>query len=651
MHKVISWIKNQPVAIMVFNLLLAMFVYTLCRCTFWYVNSNVFGNIATNQLLREFCAGLKFDLTAVLYTNLIYFAMMVMPFAFRHNAVYQSVAKWVFCVVNSISVISNLSDAVYFPFSGRRSTVTIFSEFSNDSNIASVCFTAACQNWYLIIIGALFIALLVVAARKVEAEPTQEKKHAVYYVTHTATMLLAIYLLVCGARGGFTRDVRPISLNNANAYVDKPIESAIVLNTPFCVLRTIGNTVYKNPNYYTDYQSMSAVFEPVIYPDTTKQFRPMNVVVLILESFSKEFFASLNKDADNGEYKGFTPFLDSIVENGLTFEHTFANGRKSIDAMPSILSSIPRFYEPYFTSPYSNNRVSGIAGELNNKGYQTAFFHGAPNGSMGFEAFANISGFKEYYGMTEYGNRSDFDGHWAIWDEEFLQFYANTMATFAEPFMTAIFTASSHHPFRIPTRYADVYPEDGIHPLHKCIRYCDMGLRRFFENASQQPWFENTLFVITADHTNGLTRPEYNTDAGYYKVPIIFYTPNGDLRGHVNTIAQQIDIMPTILGYLNYDKPYVAFGHNLLDTVNYQNHYAVNYNNGIVQYFTDSLMLLYNDANMRAAYNFIGDQLLQTDIKQQLPDSVILASTKHMQAILQQYIERMIANNLTIETK
>ena len=280
-------------------------------------------------------------------------------------------------------------------------------------------------------------------------------------------------------RGGMTRQTRPITISNANQYVDRPIETGIVLNTPFSMFRTIGKKPFVVPEYYTDREEMLKAFNPVCVPSDSTVFKPKNVVVMILESFGKEYIGALNPTLEGGKYKGYTPFLDSLIQKSMYFEYSFANGRASIDGMPSSLSSIPMFVEAFFLTPASLNSLTSVAGELRKKGYYTAFFHGAANGSMGFQAFSRAAGYQDYFGRTEFGNDEFFDGNWAIWDEEFLQFYAEKMSEFKEPFSTGIFTASSHHPFNIPERYRSVYPESSL-PIHKCIRYSDHALQRFF---------------------------------------------------------------------------------------------------------------------------------------------------------------------------
>ena len=314
-----------------------------------------------------------------------------------------------------------------------------------------------------------------------------------------------------------------------------------------------------------------------------------------------------------------------------------------------------QYIEPFFLTPSSLNDVSSIAGELRKCGYQTGFFHGAENGSMGFEAYARTSGFKNYYGRTEFNKDKrfrgdlDYDGTWAIWDEPFMQFYAQTMTSMKQPFCTALFTASSHHPYSIPEEYQSKFPEEGDNPMHKCIRYTDMALHRFFNTASKQPWYNNTIFVITADHTNILDHPEYATDLGLFMVPIIFYDPSGEMpRGRMHCVAQQIDIMPTLLQYMGYNKPYIAFGIDLLNTPA-NNTWAVNHTGGgIYQYVKGDYIIQYDGGEVLAAYNYKEDWMMQHNL---IGKNKFKEMKKELKAIIQSYMQRMIDNELVIRVK
>lgn len=627
------------------NVALSYLLFLVCRIIFLWVNHSYYPELTSSELIEIFKGGLVFDTSAIVYLNSLYIVLMLLPLHYKESAIYQRVTKWLFVCVNSIALILNLMDTVYFQYTNRRTTASVFSEFSNEGNILGIIGVELLNHWYLTLLAVVLIYGLIKLYRTPFGHFGKTNLW-VYYGVQLFCLIVVLPFCIFGMRGGIGAAVRPITISNANQYVNRPIETALVLNTPFAVIRTFGKKPFVVPSYFKDEAEMDSVYTPVHLPSDSVRFRPLNVVVLILESFGKEHFGSLNKDIDGGSYKGYTPFLDSLVTQSLTFEYSFANGRKSIDGMPSILSGIPMFVEPFFLTPASLNKVSGIGGELQKKGYYTAFFHGAENGSMGFEAFSRATGFRDYYGRTEYNNDADFDGKWAIWDEEFFQFFADKLSTFQQPFAAALFSASSHHPFAIPTRYEGKFPK-GTLPIHQCVGYTDYALKRFFEKASHAPWFKNTLFVITADHTSHSERPEYMTESGLFSVPVIFYQPGSSLSGSVNAIAQQIDIMPTVLGYLGYDKPYVSFGCDLLSTPAEQTS-AVNYINGIYQYHKGKYLLQFDGAKPIAFYDFVSDRLLKNNLLDTLPE-VQASMERELKAIIQQYMSRMNTDRLTVK--
>lgn len=621
--------------------------FILCRIVFLVENWSAFSDLTAERILRMFQGGLLFDTSAILYTNVLYIFLMLVPLHYKENATYQKVAKGVFVVTNLIAIVMNLADTVYFQYTHRRTTASVFSEFKNEGNLGGIVGTELVNHWYLTLLAIAFGYALFKLYHKPKA--VEVTRLPLYYAVHTVTLAVCVGLCVGGMRGGFTRMVRPITVSNANAYVDRPIETGIVLNTPFSLYRTFGKKPFTVPQYF-DGERLEALYSPVHHPADSARFRPLNVVIFILESFGKENSGFLNEEIDDGTYKGYTPFLDSLMRKGLTFKYSFANGSKSIDGMPSVLSGIPMFVEPFFLTPASLNTVSSIGGELKKKGYYTAFFHGANNGSMGFEAFARTAGYTNYYGRTEYNEaypgNDDFDGHWGIWDEKFFQYFGSTLSTFKQPFAAALFSLTSHHPFAVPREYEGVFPK-GNKPIRQCIGYTDNALRLFFEHVSKEPWFENTLFVLTADHTNSPERPEYGTESGLFAVPVVFYHPGGDLRGYrKDMIAQQIDIMPTVLSYLGYDRPYVSFGCDLLSTPPEET-YAVNYINGTYQFFKGDYLLQFDGQKAVGLYAFKTDKLLERNLIGTVPEQQGMED--ELKAIIQQYMARMNNDELVIK--
>ena len=656
-----SFLLLTPLATTIYNLMLAYVVYFLARILYLLLNYSYFAvDMTYGHLIELFMGGLVFDTSAILITNSLYIFLMLLPWHGKETRLYQQVCKWVFLCINGLALFVNCCDAVYFRFTMRRTTTTIFSEFSNEGNILSIFFKELVNHFYLVFI----FGVIIWALYKFYRSTRLRQRHYVWWQYDVAMLLSLLFVApftVAGIRGGFTTAVRPITISNANQYADHPIEAALVLNTPFSLYRTIGKDVFVVPDYFNP-EDLEVIYSPIHQPDIVTNdsvdsdsvdsdttFVKKNVVILIVESFGREYIGALNRSLDGGRYKGYTPFVDSLIARSVTFTHSYCNGRKSIDGMPSILSSIPMFVEPFFLTPASMNHVSGIARLLGDEGYETAFFHGAQRGSMGFQAFANATGFKAYYGREDFnadsrfGNDDDFDGTWAIWDEPFLQYYGAKMSEMKEPFMTAVFTASSHHPYVVPEKYQDVYPEEGL-IIHKCIRYTDMAIRKFFERVSHEPWFHNTIFVLTSDHTNLSDHAYYQTDLGGFCSPIIIYEPGNQSRipEIQDKIAQQIDILPTVMGMLHYPRPYFAFGIDLFNTPPEET-WAVNYLNGIYQYVKKEHVLQFDGEKTIGIYA-LSDSLMQNNLNGQLPDQPWME--QDLKAIIQQYMSRMVEDRL-----
>ncbi|MBR5835847.1 MAG: sulfatase-like hydrolase/transferase [Bacteroidales bacterium] len=622
MRNTLKYIGN-----VIWNIFLVYICYILCRVIFTLDNWDSFNYLTISDFLRLCRGGLLFDTAAIAYSNILYVLMVFFPLHLKECNGYRKAVKCIFVAVNMLMLAMNLVDSGYFPFSNQRTTTTIFTQFANEDNLAGILFIEALRSWYLIV---AFVVMAFVLWRFYRAPQYEKGGRVGYYFISIVALALFGFASFVGIRGGVGKAIRPITLSNANHFTKRPAEASIVLNSPFSFIRTIGNEHFIVPSYFDDREHMQSMYNPLHTPDGTEDFTPMNVVQIILESNSMEYYG-----------RGFTPFLDSLMTESLTYVHSFANGRISIDAMASVLSSIPRIGESFILTPSALNPLSSAAGELGrNKGYHTAFFHGAQENSMGFKAYSQSVGYQEYYGRESYGNDADFDGHWSIWDEEFLQFYAQKMNTFPQPFATAVFTATSHHPYVIPERYNDVFVEGAL-PIHKCVEYLDMSVRRFFETAAAMPWFENTLFVICADHTNIVELPEYGTEAGRYMVPIMFYKPDGSLKARKDGTMQQIDIMPTILGLLDYDLPYVAFGNDLTSTDPDQS-FAVGCNNGVFQLFKDGYLLQFDGEHVVGLYDYVTDKMLQDNL---IGKTECIENLELLKSVIQQYMERMTAKD------
>ncbi|MBR2395160.1 MAG: sulfatase-like hydrolase/transferase, partial [Bacteroidaceae bacterium] len=593
---------------------------------------------------------LVFDTAGIMYICALYMLLMMFPFHFKEKLWYYRLTKIILVVMASAGVLMNLVDTVYYPYTGCRSTLQVLTEFSGEggSQISAIILKSLADNWYLVL---MFIVIVVLLCLLIKIPDTLKyRKVYMYYIVRTCCLLLTAVCILAGIRGGLAHNIRPITMSNAYQYVKTPAQAAAILNTPFCFIRTLGNEEMKIPAYY-DEEELESIYSPVILPDSTAAFRPMNVVVLILESFGSEYIEAMNPGTDG--IHDCAPFMDSLISHSLVFETSLANGRKSIDAMPSVLSGIPMLKDHLFLTPtIMSKEITGLAKELGTKGYYSAFFHGADNGSMGFQSFSRVIGYNDYFGMEdfvkkpEYGGNSVFDGFWAIWDEEFLQYMCDMIGTFREPFLTSAFTASSHHPYNVPDRYQEKYPTEGNLPIYRGIRYSDHALELFFEKASKQPWFNNTLFVLTADHTNLSEHPDYQSDYGNFRVPVIFYCPSDSLEGTRKAIAQQSDIFPSILGYLGYDKPVISFGQNLFNTPDEET-WGATFQNGLYSYYQGDYLLQFDGTNETGLFAYRQDPTLKQNLKGTKPE-VESEMIKKLKALIQQYLEYMTTKELVV---
>lgn len=631
------------------SLVVVMVLYSVSRIGFYLFNTSFFPNLTFQRFVIIMGGGLRFDLSATLYSNSLFILLMILPFTFRFRNWYKSMVKWIFIITNSIAFAANTADFIYYRFTLRRTTLSFLNQFENETNFGKLLFQFVFDYWYATLFFVFLVMLLVIAFNRISYDGPQQSNKWKFYGYGIVAFALSIGLFVGGARGGFRESTRPITLSNAAAYVNEPREINLVLNTPFALMRTAKANVISKVNYFSSEEELNKVFNPVKIPRDTLPFRRKNVVVLILESFSKEFIGAYNRDLEGGKYIGYSPFLDSLIGVSHAFQYSMANGRKSIDAMPSVICSIPSIEVPYVLSHYSGNKINSLPSLLRNKGYYSAFFHGAPNGSMGFDAFANLSGFDGYFGKDEYEDTyratDDFDGIWGIWDEKFLQYFATKMNSFKQPFYTTVFTVSSHHPYNLPSEYENVF-KGGPKPVHRTIQYTDMALRKFFTAASKMPWFNNTLFVLTADHASAeIQFQEYNSPSGYFAVPIIFYEPGSSPLPMKNEIVQQADILPTVLGNLHFDEPYVSFGRDVFGD---EEPFVFNYLNNTYQAFMGDYLLQFDGTKSIGLYNFKTDKTISNNLLASRPE-VVSKMELRLKAFIQQYNNRMVDDKLTVE--
>lgn len=631
--------------LLMIRLTAVLLLFGFTRWLFYFVNIENFAHLNIWQLLHIMWGGIRYDLAVIAIVNLPFIALMTIPFHFRYNFYYQRITNVLFVLFNSVALLFNLIDVIFFRYIAKRTTSEVFAFFGNTAeNTGSLLFTFLADFWYMLLIFFILVFLLIRVVTWFISHSPVPVVTLRWYITQSLIFIGFAAVAVIFGRGGL--QLKPISLINAANYTESK-NISLLINTPFSIMQTVGKQSISKLNYFNEHQ-IEAVYNPVhtffslnltdSIPFTTET---PNIVILIIESMGREFIGYYNP------YKvGITPFLDSLLKQSITFKG-FANGKRSIEALPSIMAGLPSLMDKEFqATPFIANHILGLGTILKSKGYQTAFFHGGNNGTMRFDDFSQIAGFDKYYGRNEYANDADFDGKWGIYDEPYLQYFARQLNGFTPPFAAGLFTLSSHHPYHLPDQYKGAFPL-ASNDMEATFSYTDHALKKFFQTASTMPWFKNTVFVITADHT-----PEKSHFSDYipywslYGIPIAFYFPQMDNGLNINCIAQHTDIMPTLAALAKTEMPLVAFGNNLFDTTSKS--FAVNYLSGIYQMIHNDTLVLFSNQKTIEMYDLVRDPTQKNNLLE-AQNNAAEKQEMFFKALLQQYNNRLIDNALIVK--
>ncbi|MCX7697013.1 MAG: sulfatase-like hydrolase/transferase [Bacteroidales bacterium] len=456
----------------------------------------------------------------------------------------------------------SLVDVAYYSYNLKRLTFEILDFVGTvKSEFIKLFPRFLLDYWWLVL---LFIALLAIGiylfirlrnAFAVISRP---------YVFQLGFVLFLHFFLIIGARGSV--GYKPLSILSASTFTGAEY-SHIVLNSTFTIIKTMGKTDLYSVFFFDD------AFAEQLYPYCKSGFRisqntpaiQKNVIIIAVESLSSAYMGFIRQDGIT-----YTPFLDSLCQVSLVFPYAFANCKRSIEGIPAILSGYPALtHTPLLVSAYACNTLPSLSKVLHSNNYHCVFFHGGRKGTMMLDKYTQSIEFDQYFSFNDYhGNQSDYDGYWGIYDEPFLHFTIQKINNLPRPFFAFIFTLSSHHPYRLPQDKKNFYHPNDELPILSTIRYADYSLKQFFKEASQQTWFRNTIFIITADHTAQMPSGCFQHFPFNQALPIIFYDPSNDsIRGVSPTLTQQIDIFPSIIDYLDLQDTVCCFGNSFFSNL------------------------------------------------------------------------------------
>jgi phosphoglycerol transferase MdoB-like AlkP superfamily enzyme len=391
----------------------------------------------------------------------------------------------------------------------------------------------------------------------------REKRNFIFSILF---LLIAPPLIFIGLRGG----TQQIPINQSESYFSRHnILNLSSVNNFFNLYISIFENLPNfnhNPYVFMDSRKAADVISEIyrVKKDTTISFLKNphpNIVLLIMESWSADLIEDL------GGEPGITPEFKNLEKKGILFDQFYGSGTRSEQGMACIFGGFPAHPISSITvQPDKFVKLPSLTQELQKAGYYTSFYFG------GQLIYGNIKSYIIFNNFDKIMEGSDFPGSiprgkLGIHDQYTLAYQLNELGKQKQPFFSALFTVSTHSPWDQPYKHPLNWG-DNEHNYINSAYYTDHCLGEYFTNASKQPWYDNTLFIIVADHSRNSYRNWHPYSKEYHKIPMLFYgnVIKDEFRGkRWHKLGNQHDLPATILAQLGMDHKRFHWSKNLFN--------------------------------------------------------------------------------------
>ena len=607
----------------------------------FYIQNRPSFHLQSSDILPVILGNIRFATSIVSVFLIPYFLISTLPIL-RQIRMVQIISNSIYIIINFILILAGLIDVYYYQYAPKRSTLSIFEQFLASSPNSDFVTSLIKDYWLgLIIVLVLTYLSYFLCSRKFLSIKTFVPNKLKSILTESILFLLVLMCLIFCYRG-FGR--KPLNLVNTLDYSRAEL-SDLIVNTPFVMFKNINRKDLVQIIKFEDESQLNSIYTPLIKtasspnnPDPVikclQNTKVQNIMVIMLESFSPEYIGFYNQDMK----ENITPFLDSIISKSVWFKG-YATSSNTAQAFVSIHLGIPALLnDPYIFSKYSTNKVKGLPEILKNHGFSTNFFLSDNNGVLYFDSFSSSIGFDHYYGKKEYdqfapGN-NDYNGTWGVYDDKFFNLVDHVLQTSKKPFFTTLLTTATHHPFLLPEEYQSVFLQnEGEHPIIKTVRYTDTALENLFKKFSSYDWYNDTLFIFTADHNTYLSPQASSSTVSKFQIPIFFFKPGWSCTGGPDILLEQTDLYPIILDVLGIKEDIIVFGKGF----DYSDRYVTVKDNGFYSLIKKDYLIRSNeDASSMFCEPIEGNSPSVCDNSQ--------VDKRFFEAFLQQYTTRIILN-------
>ncbi|MDF1701250.1 MAG: sulfatase-like hydrolase/transferase [Planctomycetota bacterium] len=616
-----------------------LIIYAIMRAAFLFVHREYFVGVPTTDIAMAFVHALRFDLAGLIILNIPVMILLNAPLPQIKPRWWKRITFVIFALANTAGFLLNLADLGYYPNVQRR---IIFEPFDQTEHLL-VCFPGWVEEFPLLIFGGfavlgLLMWMLAIGARRLDR--AFEETTGIWR-TH---IWAAVLIVICGLgiRGGLQDGImRPA---DAFSYSTHTAVGDLTLNSTYTVLLNGFLPSFPVMKSMPEDEAVGIARALVSGRDDTwldaahpflRETKPegeprkLNVVILMQESWTA---ANVGPDE-----KGIsrTPHFDALAAQGALFTNFLATSQRSSEAVPSVITAVPAiFRRPIIGSRIELVRYRGMGDILREHGYTCSFHHGASPTIEGFRGFSKLAGFHHYYSRDDYDGEEEAeernDGKWGIFDHLFYRHAARTFDAVDGPFAGVIFGLSPHDPYRIPPSLAKQFETDtGDTAYQRHLRYSDYALHQFFEYARTRPWFENTIFLITADHTR--FAPPGSLYESFH-VPLLVYAPGLVEPAVRSELTSHVDMLPTVIDLLRLPTTHASMGLSVFDQAH--PHRAVVKRSGRYVIFGETYALQSDLHGTEALYAYKEDSRFETDLAAKHPE-VFARLSRELHAWLQ----------------
>lgn len=508
-----------------------------------------FAPLPVTRILAAWGSGLRFDLSILLGFLAVPLVAINLPLRFALRSGWQRGWGWGAFALLVLVVFMLGGDVVYFGHVQRHMAGELLTMENDWGFLVGMAMGPGLPLLLGVVASLAGVAVLWSRILRGPTEP----------LLRPGRFALVALLLVAGVRGSLGH--KP--LNPIDAFAGgSATEAQLSLNGAFTGIRAMIHGGHARAHFFPEDQvrTLLGVGDgPYPMERRVEAHAPRrNVIFVLLESWSARY-------VDSFSHRGYgvTPRLDGFAAEGAKFPRFYAAGQRSYEGLQATLTGLPSLPGmPTLTTGLATN-VSRLGALASDAGYRTIFLQSSKRRSLRLDAIAAWTGFSEFYGMEDMPRRLDYpDSSSAAfgWDYEMYRLLLDKLHGESRPFIAYAFTGTTHTPYpRVPARFTKrPHADDGEDGFLNALSYADWSLGELVDAARSEPWFANTIFVFTADHTKGGT--EFHSFDQAFHIPFVVYAPGLVAPGEHDVVGSQLDVLPTLVELMGIGGTYSTIG-------------------------------------------------------------------------------------------